>query len=98
MVSVDGWTVGSRVHLTLNLGQSGTGFLLGSIAAAQLLALTVDHAGVHGELVAHDRLAASTPRQLNASDLRRQLPAFSHRGRTLGGCLCMGSDEAVDLG
>lgn len=84
--------------MTLNLGQSGTGFLLGSIAAGQLLALTVDYAGVDGELVVHRRLAAGTPRKLNASDLRRQLPAFGHRGRTLGGCLCMGSDEAVDLG
>jgi hypothetical protein len=41
----------------LNLGECSTRFLLGAIAAAQLLSLAIDHAGIDRELVAHNSLA-----------------------------------------
>lgn len=65
----------------LDLSQRCTGFLLGVVATTQLLTLAVNNSCVDHQLVAHYRLAADAACELDASDLRRQLPALSHSRR-----------------
>jgi hypothetical protein len=72
-----------RCDLPLDLGQRGTRFLLASVATAQLLSRAGNGAGVDCQLIAHDRLGAGAPSQLDASDLWRQVAALSHLRWTL---------------
>ena len=77
--------------------QRCTGFLLGVVTTTQLLTLAVNHSCVDRQLVAHDRLAADAACELDASDLRRQLPALSHRRFASRGGFGVGGDEAMDF-
>jgi hypothetical protein len=89
--------VGASGDLALDLSQRCTGFLLGVVTTTQLLTLAVNHSCVDRQLVAHDRLAADAACELDASDLRRQLPALSHRRFASRGGFGVGGDEAMDF-
>jgi hypothetical protein len=57
----------------------------------------VYHAGIDRELVSHNSPAACAAFQLDAPDLRRQLPTLGHLSRALRACFDMCCDEAVNL-
>src|SRR6516162_5179437 len=70
----------------------------------QLLALTVDHAHVDGELITNNGATAIACGEFDPLDLRRQLATFSHGDlpslRSVAGSRCrlgVGSDETLDL-
>lgn len=65
--------------LAADLVKLVAGLFLGGVALPEPFALAVDLAYVDRELIAHNRPAARPFSQLDALDLRRQLPAgFSH--------------------
>src|SRR5262249_3437276 len=81
-----------------------SGLSLRLVPLPQLLALTVDHAHVDGELIADNGAAAIAGAEFDPSDLRRQLTAFDHGDllslRSLAGSRCrlsVVSDETLDL-
>ena len=72
---MDVCTVG---NLALKLRECCAGIFLGSVATTQLFSLPVNDAGVDGQLISDQRLAAGAAGELNASDLRWKLAALSH--------------------
>jgi len=93
-VSVDGCTYVPEATLALDFRQRCAGFVLGSVATAELFSLPVNDAGVDGQLVTHDRLAAGAACSFDASDLWRQLAALSHLREVSRCSFGMGCDEA----
>jgi hypothetical protein len=93
-----GWLhVGARVELALYLRERRSSFLFGPVPTAQLFSPAVNDAGVDGQLIPNDRLAASAARQFNASDLWRQLAALSHLGKASRHGFGVGRDKPVNL-